>query len=105
MQKKYSFETQYKNHLIRNINIKNEIRVCHYGKNKFHSTEIFYFNAIHNMEDKQTHLKLGIDYAQLPRASVRARQTCSFVYALLTVFVSSTEAQQLRVAVDRRCFS
>jgi hypothetical protein len=31
-----------------------------------------------------------------------ARQTRSFVYALITVFVSSIEARQPRAAVDRR---
>jgi hypothetical protein len=47
-------------------------------------------------------LKPGIDCARLPRAAVRARQTLSFVYALITVFVSSIEARQPRAAVDRR---
>jgi hypothetical protein len=39
-------------------------------------------------------LKPGIDFARLPRAVVRARKTRSFVYALITVFVSSIEARQ-----------
>jgi hypothetical protein len=47
-------------------------------------------------------LKTGIDCAWLPRAAVRARQTRSFFYALITVFVSSIEARQPRAAVDRR---
>jgi hypothetical protein len=50
-------------------------------------------------------LTSGIDCARLPRASVRARQTRSFVYALITVFVSNIEARQPRAAVDRRCSS
>jgi hypothetical protein len=32
----------------------------------------------------------------------RARQTRSFVFVLITVFLSSIEARQLRAAVDRR---
>jgi hypothetical protein len=47
----------------------------------------------------------GIDCGWLPRAAVRARQTRSFVYALITVFVSSIEARQPRAAGDRRCSS
>jgi hypothetical protein len=35
------------------------------------------------------------------RAAVRARQSRSFVYALITVFVSSIEARQPRATVDR----
>jgi hypothetical protein len=50
-------------------------------------------------------IKPGIDCAQLPRAAVHVRQTRSFVYALITVFVSSIEARQQRAAVDRRCSS
>jgi hypothetical protein len=46
--------------------------------------------------------KLGIDCARLPRAVLGARRTHSFVYALITVFVSSIEARQPRAAVDRR---
>jgi hypothetical protein len=46
-------------------------------------------------------LKTGIECARLPRAAVCARQTRSFVYALITVFVSSIEARQPRTAVDR----
>jgi hypothetical protein len=49
-----------------------------------------------------TCIKPGIDCERLPRAAVRARQTRSFVYALITVFVSSIEARQPRTAVDRR---
>jgi hypothetical protein len=37
-----------------------------------------------------------------PGAAVRARQTRSFVYALITVFVSSIEARQPCAGVDRR---
>jgi hypothetical protein len=40
-------------------------------------------------------LKPGIDCVWLPRAAVRVRQTRSFVYALITVFVSSSEARLL----------
>jgi hypothetical protein len=36
-----------------------------------------------------------IDCARLPRAAVHARQSSSFVYALITVFVSSIEARLL----------
>jgi hypothetical protein len=43
-----------------------------------------------------------IDCARLLRAAVRARQTRSFVYALITVFVSSIEARQPHAAADRR---
>jgi hypothetical protein len=46
--------------------------------------------------------KPGIDCARLPRAAVRARQTRSFVYALIAVFVSSIDTRQPRAAVDRR---
>jgi hypothetical protein len=47
-------------------------------------------------------VKPGIDCTRLPRAAVRERQTRSFVYALITVFVSSIEARQRRAAVNRR---
>jgi hypothetical protein len=50
----------------------------------------------------QTLHKPGIVCAGLPRAAVRARQTRSFVYVLITVFVSSIEARQLRAADRRR---
>jgi hypothetical protein len=50
-------------------------------------------------------VKPVIDCARMPRAAVRARQTLSFVYALIIVFVSSIEARQPRAAVDRRCSS
>jgi hypothetical protein len=43
-------------------------------------------------------LKPGIDCARLPCAAVRARQTRSFVYALITVFVCSIEARLLNDA-------
>jgi hypothetical protein len=49
--------------------------------------------------------KAGIDYARLRRAAVRARQSRSFVYALITAFVSSIEVRQPRAAVDRSCSS
>jgi hypothetical protein len=45
--------------------------------------------------------KPGIDCPRLPRAAVLARQTLSFVYALIILFVSSIETRQPRVAVDR----
>jgi hypothetical protein len=46
--------------------------------------------------------KPGIYCTRLPRAAVRARQTRSCVYALITVFVSGIEARQPRAAVDWR---
>jgi hypothetical protein len=52
--------------------------------------------------EDSTCLKLGIDCARLLHAAVRARQTRSFFF---TVFVSSIEERQPRVAVDRRCSS
>jgi hypothetical protein len=42
-----------------------------------------------------TLLKTGIDCERLPRPAVRARQTRSFIYALITVFVSSIEVRLL----------
>jgi hypothetical protein len=50
-------------------------------------------------------VKLGNDCVQLPLPAVSARQTRSFVYALITVFVSSIETRRPRSAVDRRCSS
>jgi hypothetical protein len=46
--------------------------------------------------------KSGIDCERLPRAAVHARQTRSFFYALITVFMSCIEPRQPRAAVDGR---
>jgi hypothetical protein len=50
-------------------------------------------------------VKPGIQCLRLSRAAGRARRTRSFVYALVTMFVSSIEARQPRAVVHRRCSS
>jgi hypothetical protein len=53
----------------------------------------------HSLSEHLDVVKPGIDCARLSRAAVRARQTRSFIYALIAVFVSSIEVRLLIDAV------